>query len=65
MVILEDKLPALLPVLQDGMYPGYGYILGYAHIHILLPADVDLLLIPEGDELEDLALLPAFLPHHL
>lgn len=64
-IILEDEFPALLPVLQDGMYPRYRDVLGDAHIHVLLPADVDLLLIAKGDELEDLTLLAASLPHHL
>lgn len=47
------------------MYPRDRYILGDAHIHVLLPADVDLLLVAKGDKLEDLPLLAASLPHHL
>lgn len=47
------------------MDAGDGDIFGYAHVHVLLPADIDLLLIAKSDKLEDLTLLSSFLTHHL
>ena len=64
-VVLKSKLPALVFVPEDGMDAGDRYILRDADIHILLPPNVNLALVLEGDELEDFPLILVLLLHYL
>jgi hypothetical protein len=65
LVVLKDELFRIFPVFKGRMNSGDRNVVGYSHIDIFFPADVDRLLLLEGDELEYLAVVFAFLLHDL
>lgn len=63
LVVLQYKLAGIFLIPESGMNARNRNILRNAHIHILLAPNVDLHLVPEGDELEYLAILLVLLLH--